>query len=648
MATASHDNDRRFWAQLVLLRAGFTIVVVVLAILADRAYYNDQRQKLTRELSQDVAALSAQLDAVIFKNIQAVWGLRAIIATQPDIGEAHFSRLADEILLAAPLLKNIGAAPDLILSLMYPVVGNEAAIGLDFRDLADQWPDVKKAVETGEMVFSGPIELVQGGQALAGRIPVTINDDQLWGVISAIISLDTLWQAVDIEAFPHRLRIYRENDGHVFFDNGHEQVSQLISSTVHIPGNYWVLDVAPQEGWPSYLSHAPIMRILIALAALTLVAGLWKVTWLLKRDRQTQRRMQSLFELSPVGMALRKKGTQEFLQVNPALCQWLGFSEAFLQRHPQGVRILDKADTCDGADRDTLSTYGPREGKLRTKDGVYIDVLVSGLLINSDDKGVLEWLIIRNLAEEKRVARLKDEFVSTISHELRTPLTSLSASLDFLKSADLSDKKVPVDRLLQIAFSSTERLSLLIQNLLDVKELVQHEHCFELDVQPLGPILDHMVQKFSVYAAQKNVTLQLGPIDSGMKVNVEARMLKQALGNLIDNAVRFSPANGAVTINARPQPNGNVHIVVQDNGPGVDPDYKPYLFQSFSQADASNTRPQGGAGIGLLIVREIAEQMDGEVGYDDAEGGGAIFWIHLPLASDSSNDNNNVRSEQII
>jgi signal transduction histidine kinase len=235
------------------------------------------------------------------------------------------------------------------------------------------------------------------------------------------------------------------------------------------------------------------------------------------------------------------------------------------------------------------------------------------------------------MEQAERANRVKSEFLSTVSHELRTPLTSLSGSIALIQGGALGELPAPVTDLLRIAHKNSLRLGHLINDLLDMDKLVAGKLRFELQVQPLMPLVEQAMDGIQAYAQPYRVRVELLQRLDGARVRVDGQRLQQVLANLLSNAVKFSPADGVVEVAV--QDLGEcIRVAVTDHGPGVPESFRGRIFQKFSQADASDTRQRGGTGLGLAISRELIERMGGHIGFDSVEGRGASFFFDLPLA----------------
>ena len=242
--------------------------------------------------------------------------------------------------------------------------------------------------------------------------------------------------------------------------------------------------------------------------------------------------------------------------------------------------------------------------------------------------------VIRDIAERKRIEQMKNEFVSTVSHELRTPLTAIAGSLGLINGGALGEVPQAMRQMLSIAHSNSQRLSALINDLLDMDKLVAGKMHFDLQTSLLQPLLEQTLLHNQPYAEQHQVQLRL-QVESDALVRVDAQRLAQVMANLLSNAAKFSPSGGQVVV--RLQHCGEMmRVSVSDNGPGIPEAFKSRIFSKFSQADSGDTRQQGGTGLGLAICKEIIERMGGHIGFDSSPGLGATFWFELPVTGSAS------------
>jgi PAS domain S-box-containing protein len=232
-------------------------------------------------------------------------------------------------------------------------------------------------------------------------------------------------------------------------------------------------------------------------------------------------------------------------------------------------------------------------------------------------------------SEAERVGRLKDEFLATLSHELRTPLSAMLGWSQLLQS---QNDEETLREGLQIIERSARAQTQLIEDLLDMSRIVSGK--IRLDVQQvdLAPIIDAAVELLKPSADAKGVHLHrvIDPLAS--PVSGDPNRLQQIVSNLLSNAIKFTPRGGKVEVLLE-RVDSHVEVTVTDTGQGIAPDFLPYVFDRFRQADASTTRKYGGLGLGLSIVKQLVELHGGAVRAQSAgEGLGATFNVSLPIA----------------
>lgn len=272
-----------------------------------------------------------------------------------------------------------------------------------------------------------------------------------------------------------------------------------------------------------------------------------------------------------------------------------------------------------------------REVEGQRKDGSLfpVDLAVSELRIEGRRLFIG---MVRDITERKKVERLKNEFVSTVSHELRTPLTSIRGSLGLLAGGVTGELPGKARQLVEIAYSNSNRLTRLVNDILDAEKIESGKMRFDLAPHPILPLVEQAIEAIHGYAAMHGVELALAPGAPAVDVRVDDGRLLQVLANLLSNAVKFSPANATVDV-AVSRRTGRVRVSVADRGPGVSAGFRDRIFEKFSQADVSDARARGGSGLGLNISKTIVERMGGDIGFEPRPGGGTLFYVDLPEPS---------------
>ena len=224
--------------------------------------------------------------------------------------------------------------------------------------------------------------------------------------------------------------------------------------------------------------------------------------------------------------------------------------------------------------------------------------------------------------------RLKDEFLATLSHELRSPLNAMLGWLSLLRTRTFD--AATTTRALETIERNARTQAQLIEDLLDISRIIQGQ--LRLNVRPveLVPVIEAAIDTVRLAAEAKHIRLQFS-LDSAGLVAGDADRLQQIVWNLLTNAVKFTPKGGDVQIRLE-RVNSHIEMTVTDTGQGIHPDFLPFVFDRFRQADSSITRSFNGLGLGLAIVRHLVELHGGTVQAESpGEGLGATFTVKLPL-----------------
>ena len=237
---------------------------------------------------------------------------------------------------------------------------------------------------------------------------------------------------------------------------------------------------------------------------------------------------------------------------------------------------------------------------------------------------------LARLAAAEEASRLKDEFLATLSHELRTPLNAILGWVQMLQSGDLSSARA--QQAIEVIGRNAGLQAQLIEDILDVSRIISGK--LEIDVAPVAmpALLDAVVAGVSVAAEAKRITVECRIAGDLPPIEGDPKRLQQVLSNVLANAVKFTPEGGAITIDMPRAVAARLEIEVRDTGVGIAPDFLPYVFDRFRQADSRPTRSHGGLGLGLAIARHLVEQHGGTIAaHSDGLGLGTTVAIRLPV-----------------
>lgn len=267
------------------------------------------------------------------------------------------------------------------------------------------------------------------------------------------------------------------------------------------------------------------------------------------------------------------------------------------------------------------------------------DVLIGGGRLQIRQRLLLwrGWLLSQQMRQNwqdmQRVERMKNEFLATVHHELRTPLTSIVGSLSLLSAQVAGTLPDKARLLVDMAHRNAQRLSRLIDDVLDIAKLEEERIVLHPAPHPLSRMLTEAVHATQAMAERQGVTLELRLPADGL-IRVDADRFVQVMSNLLSNAIKHSGPGDAVSVRSQWQ-DGNWTIGVTDQGPGVPSEFMSRLFEKFAQADGSDRRARGGTGLGLYISRLLVQRMGGEIGVDSTPGMGATFHVRFAACAET-------------
>jgi len=239
-------------------------------------------------------------------------------------------------------------------------------------------------------------------------------------------------------------------------------------------------------------------------------------------------------------------------------------------------------------------------------------------------------LVFHDLTRLRRLEGVRQEFVANVSHELRTPLSLIKSATETLIDGGRQDPQV-TGRFLEIIEKHANRLTLLLDDLLLLARLDSGR--IDLDLRPvaLAEAAQEAIDDAAILARGRGVTL-VQVVPAGLAAQADAHRLRQALANLIDNAIKYGREGGTVEVRGRELGAGQVEVSVRDDGPGIAGEALERVFERFYRADKARAREQGGTGLGLAIVKNVVQAHGGDVRVESTPGRGTEFFIRLPAA----------------
>lgn len=324
------------------------------------------------------------------------------------------------------------------------------------------------------------------------------------------------------------------------------------------------------------------------------------------------------------------------LQVNPALERMFGvtraeargrqFSEVF--RHQELTALVSNV----------LAERSGREGEiLLGKSGrcLHIEASVAG---GQKENEACAVLVFHDITELRKLENIRRDFVANVSHELRTPLTSIKGYVEALLDGGKDDPETSV-RFLDIILKQSDRLNLLLEDLLQLSKIESGQVRFKRESLHIGSVVERTLAMIKPLADKKHHRLNSHIASDLPLISGDEERLVQVLANLLDNAIKYTPEGGQITVAARRVPPGKhttdfrqdgIELTVADSGIGIPQKDRPRVFERFYRVDKARSRELGGTGLGLAIVKHIVEGHGGQVWVEGNQPTGSRFVVRLP------------------
>ena len=239
-------------------------------------------------------------------------------------------------------------------------------------------------------------------------------------------------------------------------------------------------------------------------------------------------------------------------------------------------------------------------------------------------------LVMHDTTELRRLESLRRDFVANVSHELKTPLSSIKAYAETLRNGALNDPEAS-HKFLERIEEQSDRLHRLILDMLMIARVESDQQAFEIVSVSVPDVVTACFNDHAPTAAAKKINLLVEPDQPPCAVRADREGLREILDNLVDNAIKYTPDGGTVSVRWRCEA-GLCHIAVEDTGIGIGPEHRKRVFERFYRVDKARSREMGGTGLGLSIVKHLAQSFGGTVGAKSEPGKGSTFTVQLPIA----------------
>jgi two-component system phosphate regulon sensor histidine kinase PhoR len=292
------------------------------------------------------------------------------------------------------------------------------------------------------------------------------------------------------------------------------------------------------------------------------------------------------------------------------------------------AELVHHAEALDFVDR-VLASAKPLEKIFVSPDGRRFWQVRGTLLRSAADDTLGALVVLRDVTADYRLEQVRRDFVANVSHELKTPITSIKGFVETLRDGAIHET-TNAEKFLEIIGRHVERVEAIIEDLLALSRIEQEEDKAYLYLAPtaIHEVLESAMLVCGGKARDKNITI-LTDCLTDLRAKVNPALLEQAIVNLLDNAIKYSPPDSRIELRAAGA-DGNLQVSVTDQGSGISAEHLPRIFERFYRVDKARSRKLGGTGLGLAIVKHLVQAMGGTVRVRSAVGRGTVFTVVLP------------------
>lgn len=382
---------------------------------------------------------------------------------------------------------------------------------------------------------------------------------------------------------------------------------------------------------PSFAALAPRGPEEVRVLAQGLEAMARELAEEVDAEKAARRELAAL--LDAMGEAvLAVDGEESIIAANPAAAALFGPAgpESLLGK---ALLAATRSTELEALAAASAASAAPREAELAlyAKGEAWYQVFAAPFPARTGKQGTV--LVLNDITRLRRLERVRRDFVANVSHELRTPIQLIKGFTETLREGEGLD---PAERrrYLEIVERNAARMESLIEDLLSLARLEQDgKSWLKRESLEVAALAEEAVQAVAAKAEAKGIRIE-ADASAGLRAFANGGLVVEAIVNLLDNALKYSPSGTTVRVRARPAPGGRVSVEVQDEGMGIPKKELPRLFERFYRVDKARSRELGGTGLGLSIVRHIALAHGGDVEVESWEGEGSRFTILLPAAEE--------------
>lgn len=366
MTAASSVKQEAFFPPKKALWFNIVICLIITGTSLWMLEYSSHQAAKKAEHNQvleELTVLRTRFENLINQNLNLSQGMATYIASNPDINQSEYSAFGEQLLNRQNNIINIGAAKDMVITLIYPIEGNEKALGLDYRK---QQITAFEALQAGQTILDGPIDLVQGGVGLIARQPIYLNQgEEIWGILSTVMAFDTLIKDAGLNDATH-LKVTLTNKGKpdsgdkIIWSNQKTAPQTPITQSVNLPYGKWVIAASPNNGWFKYQPTPLIWGL--ALIIIFFWISLARLSYKSRKRQQKDlsrslanaERFRNIFETHDAVMLLIESNSGSIIDANDSALKFYGYSHRELSNmNINSINMLSREEILEERTRAT-------------------------------------------------------------------------------------------------------------------------------------------------------------------------------------------------------------------------------------------------------------------------------------------------------
>lgn len=631
------------------------IVLAVLSFLFESLYHLrevEQKNQLNISSLNAGRRIHSQISQDLTQAAYLSSGLAAYIKVyRSNLEETKIRELLEAVYTEYPLIRNLGLAEGTLLKYVVPSFRNADAVGIDYREIEDQWPDIEKSIQSKQSFLSGPVNLIQGGEALIYRYPIYL-DTAYWGILSTVIDQNALFsQSIELDSLNISGIAIRnsETKSALFGPQRLFEDSDTYTFRVDVMNQNWEYALLPDMEY-SIISSINKERWIGRILLLALFGFTFYMLKVYREKLILSERYSLLVNNASDTIWVYNISQDKYEYISPSVKSLRGLSAEEAMSKKLGSDIENKADLSitdlvDAGIKEFEKTgesiQHRFEFQMKHKNGSVVWVDMNAYLIKNDAGEYEIHGITRDITKNKEATELlkysenqlkkvnqtRDRFFSIIAHDLKSPFNSLIGLLDILKSE--YPKLTDEERItyMNLAYDSTTQGFKLVENLLTWARSQTGDIPYKPKEHSLIDLISESLQVLKVNAMNKGIRLKM-EIEHDDQVFVDPYMIDTILRNLVGNALKFTPKGGRVRIKTKKYEEDWVEVIVVDNGIGIPEQILNKLFKDDKVVSTKGTDNEKGSGLGLLLCKQFIEQHGGKIwAKSDSEKGSSFHFI---------------------